>query len=117
MQCAEVIARAPSGLSTTLAVQKCWLSLPAEVVNSAPTAGAPEKAWPFREVEARWSIARTKLLAMSPAAPLAGVTMTISPTASALTSAALVGDRENQRARSRGRIWSAGAGASLRAPG
>jgi hypothetical protein len=43
-QCAAVIARSPPGLSTTLAVQKCWPSLPADAVNNAPTAGVPANA-------------------------------------------------------------------------
>ena len=52
-QCAAVITRSPAGLSTTLAVQKCWPSWPADVVNSAPTAGVPANACPAREGAAR----------------------------------------------------------------
>jgi len=53
---------------------------------------------------------------MSLAAPLAGVTVKTVPTASALMSAALAGGRENQRARSRGPLSSAGALSSSRTP-
>ena len=66
MQCAAVITRSPAGLSTTLAVQKCWPSLPAAVVNSAPTAGVPPNAWASREGPVRCRTARAKPVAMSP---------------------------------------------------
>ena len=46
----------------TLAEQKCWLSLPADVENNAPTAGVPENAFPFRDgapvIEGREAIRR-----------------------------------------------------------
>src|SRR5256884_9403904 len=96
-QCAAVITRSPAGLSTTLAVQKCWPSWPADVVNSAPTAGVPANACPAREGAARCRTARTKPLAMSLAAPLAGGSVTTAPTASAVTIAILVGDQHVQR--------------------
>src|SRR5258705_12823827 len=112
-QCAAVITRSPAGLSTTLAVQKCRPSLPAAVVNSAPTAGVPVKACPACEGAARCRTARTKPVA----APLAGVSVTTVPTASAMTSAALVGDQVIQRARSCGPLGSAGAVSLSRTPG
>src|SRR6516225_1204055 len=99
-QCAAVITRSPAGLSTTVAVQKCWFSPPEEVVNSAPTGGVPPNACPAREDGVvRWRTARTKPLAMSPAAPLPGASVTATPTASATSSAALVGDQAIQEAR------------------
>jgi hypothetical protein len=82
----------------TLAVQKCCFSLPPDVVNKAPTAGSPVNAWPFLELEAKCRMARTKPVAMSPVAPLAGATVAITATASAMTTATRVGLRENQRA-------------------
>ena len=90
-QCAAVIARSPSGLSTTVAVQKCWPSLPPDAVNNAPTGGVPANAWP-PEVAARCRTARTKPVAISLAAPLAGVSVTTAPTASAVKRAVLIGD-------------------------
>ena len=45
---------------------------------------------------------------MSPAAPSAGVTVTTTPTVSAVTSAAVAGVRGNQRARLRGPLSSPG---------
>jgi hypothetical protein len=117
MQCAAVITRSPAGLSTTLAVQKCWPSWPAEVVNSAPTAGVPANAWPSREGAVRCRTARTKPLAMSLAAPLAGVSVTTAAAASAMASAALDGDQTTQRARSRGPLWPIGMVSVSRTPG
>src|SRR5579859_6169514 len=101
-QCAAVITRSPAGLSTTLAVQKCWPSRPADVVNSAPTAGWPENDWPFFEGAARCPTARTKPVARSLAAPLAGVSVTTAPTATAVIAADLEGDRKTVLARLRG---------------
>src|ERR1035437_9831866 len=90
-QCAAVITRSPCGLSITLAVQKCCFSFPPDVANKAPTAGVPANACPFREFEAKCLMARTKPVAMSPAAPLAGATVAITPTTSAVTRAAPAG--------------------------
>src|SRR2546429_9920750 len=87
-QCAAVITRSPAGLSTTLAVQKCGPSRPEERVNSAPTAGSPANGWPVRCVTAR-----PKPVAMSLAAPLAGVKGTTRPTAAAGVGAAFDGFR------------------------
>src|ERR1035441_4762636 len=100
-QCAAVITRSTCGLSITLAVQKCCFSFPPDVANKAPTAGVPANACPFREFEAKCLMARTKPVAMSPAAPLAGATVAITPTTSAVTRAARVGLRagRNQCAR------------------
>ena len=116
-QCAAVITKSPAGLSTTLAVQKCWPSRPADVVNSAPTAGVPANACPAREDTARCRTARTKPVAMSLAAPLAGVSVTTAPTASAMTSAILVGDQVIQRVRLCWPLGPAGAVSSSRTPG
>jgi hypothetical protein len=88
----------------TLAEQKCWLSLPADVENNAPTAGVPENACPFRDAAPRCRIAWTKPVAMSPAAPLAGVTMTAVANPSNVTRAALAGVRESHRDRHHGRF-------------
>src|SRR2546427_9395874 len=107
-QCAAVTTRFPFGLWTTLAEQTCCPSLPLDVVNSAPTAGVPANGCPVCEDEARFRTARTKPSAMSVAAPLAGVTVTMIPKASAATSATRSGDQENQRARPCGRSLSAG---------
>ena len=82
-QCAAVMARSPAGLSITLAVQKCWPSFPPDAVKSAPTAGVPANAWAPREAEVRCRTARAKPVAISLAAPLAGVSATTAPTASA----------------------------------
>src|ERR1700733_6671620 len=79
------------------------------VLKSAPTAGVPEKACPFCDGDIRCRTARAKPDAMSLAAPLPGVTVTTTPTASTATHATLVEARENQRARSRGRLPSSGA--------
>ena len=103
-QCAAVITRSPCGLLITLAEQKCWLSLPADVENNAPTAGVPENAFPFRDGDSRCRIAWTKPVAMSSAAPLAGVTAMAATTASAVTKTARPGVQESQRARSRGAL-------------
>ncbi len=117
-QWAAVITRSPAGLSTTLAVQKCWFSLPAEVVNSAPTGGVPLNACPPREDgAARCRTARAKPVAMSPAAPVAGVSVTTAPRASAVTSAARMGDQMSQWARSRGPLWPIGTVSLSRTPG
>jgi hypothetical protein len=75
------------------------------VLKSAPTAGVPEKACPFCDGVIRCRTARAKPDAMSLAAPLPGVTVTTTPTASTATHATLVEARENQR----GRLPSAGA--------
>src|SRR6202035_391107 len=112
-QCAAVITKSPAGLSTTLAVQKCWPSWPADVVNSAPTAGVPANACPAREGAARCRTARTKPLA----APLAGVSVTTAPTPSAVISAILVGDQMVQRARLCGPLGPADAVSWSRPPG
>src|SRR5579859_7153141 len=90
-QCAAVSTRSPAGLSTTLAVQKCWSSLPADVVNRAPTAGSPANDWPFRVGPDSCLMARAKPVAISLAAPLAGVTVTTAPTTAAVISAAREG--------------------------
>src|ERR1051325_5563330 len=103
-QCAAVTTRSPAGLSTTLAVQKCLPSCPEERVNSAPTAGWPENAWPLRIGPARCLTARATPLAMSLAAPLAGVRVTTRPTAPAVTSAILDGERRMLHARLRFRL-------------
>jgi hypothetical protein len=97
----------------TLAEQKCWLSLPADVENNAPTAGVPENACPFRDVDPRCRIAWTTPVAMSPAAPLAGVTMMAVPNPSTATRAALAGVRESHRDRRRGRLGGADVGSSM----
>src|SRR5205085_2497372 len=63
------------------------------------TAGVPVNTCPeCEEEEARFCTARTKPSAMSVAAPLAGVTVTMIPRASAATSATRSGERANQRA-------------------
>src|SRR4029078_12758770 len=116
-QCAAVISRSPAGLSTTLAVQKCWPSRPADVVNSAHTAGLPRNAWPFRDGVARCRTARTKPVATLLAAPLAGVSVTTAPTASAGTSAILEGGQVIQRVRLCGPLGPAGAVSLSRTPG
>jgi hypothetical protein len=54
---------------------------------------------------------------MSLAAPLAGVSVTTAPTASAVTSAILVGDQVIQRVRLCGPLGPAGAVSSSRTPG
>src|SRR5579875_2799294 len=94
-QCAAVTTRSPGGLSITLAVQKWLASVPAFVVNRAPTAGVPGKASPLRDGDTRWWTARASPAAMPPAAPVAGATTTTTPTVSAATSAPTAGGREN----------------------
>jgi hypothetical protein len=81
--------------------------LPADVENNAPTAGVPENACPFCDVDPRCRIAWTKPVAMSPAAPLAGVTMMAVMNPSTVTRAARAGVRESHRDRHHGRLGDA----------
>src|ERR1700677_955631 len=88
MQCAAVIARSPCGLFTTLAVQKWLPSLPLLMGKRAPTAGVPAKDTALAATDfeaARSRTAPATCDAMSLAAPLAGVTVTTTPTVSTPT--------------------------------
>jgi len=78
--------------------------LPSDVENNAPTAGAPENDCPSRDVDPRCRIAWTKPVAMSPAAPVAGVTVMAVTKPSTVTRAALPGVRESHRDRHHGRL-------------
>jgi hypothetical protein len=57
------------------------------MANRGPVAGVPVNACPFREFEPKCLMARTKPVAMLPAA-LAGATVAITPTVSAVATAA-----------------------------
>src|SRR5581483_772023 len=97
-QCAAVTARSPCGLSTTLAVQKWLPSLPFELVNSAPTAGVPLIVWAFWELETVPRNAFATCVAISEAAPFAGVTGTTTPRVRVPTTESRPDGRENQAA-------------------
>src|SRR5215469_7522302 len=79
------MARSPCGLSTTLAVQKCELSLPELSENSAPTAATPAKDCPLLDTRAAAAPpASSRAGQVSPAAPLfAGASDRVAKTATA----------------------------------
>ena len=81
-------------------------------MNSAPTAGVPEKDRPVCDPDTSCRTARANPVAMSPAAPAAGVTVTSTPTLSAVMSAAAAVGPENQRLRLRGPLISSSRGFS-----